>query len=395
MTIPGSSAAPSIARVCYRHPDSTGSHTCSACRRSVCDGCLSVGMGYDAVCNGCAASSRRRAQGVMLGSVAAALAVVVGGIAFVASRPAPIEYGEHRKDIERLTARVAAAPCDGQSTLELADLLNKERDYPRVISVVDAFREGCKPVPRQYWESYGARMQVQDFQGAVDDATRLIDDDEDDGDFWWWRAKAKRQLGDKAGAEADLRRSAEISGTRAFWSVVDLADLLEEQQRGCEAVPLLAQITANHSEQAKKSGVVGRLARLVREGPCPDPAVAMPDKNAAALCATLPAQLVVDDPSRSAGASGFELSLSNAWQARTRTVAKGPPLACRAEVEKNDTRNSAVLAGGPMQSWSGRLLCQGLPSTTATTLSAVPLKAQEELVAKLIDGGIRRWCGAP
>ncbi|MDP2342501.1 MAG: hypothetical protein Q8O67_16210 [Deltaproteobacteria bacterium] len=395
MTIPASSAAPSIARVCYRHPDSSGSHTCTTCRRSICDGCLSVGAGFDAVCSACAMAAHKRGQAVMAGAALLALVVVGGGIAFVASRPAPIEYGEHKVEIARLAARVEASPCDGQSTLELADLLNKERDYPRVVVVVDAFRAACKPVPRMYWESYSARIQIQDFQGAVDDATRLIDDDKDDGDFWWWRAKARRSLGDKVGAEADFRRSGEISGTRAFFSVIDLADLLEEQGRGCEAVPLLAQTAKNHADQAQKSGVITRLARLVREGPCPDPAAAMPKNSAATLCATLPEKLVVDDAAHGGPTSGFELSLSNAWEARTRTVAKGKPVACRAEVDKLDTSKDSILGGTAMQSWSGRLICEGLPSTTATALHAIPLKAQEDLVAKLLDTGIRRWCGAP
>ena len=391
MTIPASSASPSIARVCYRHPDTSGSDTCRACRRPICDGCVSVGAGYDAVCAGCAAKARLRTQGVMAASALAALLVVGGGIAWVAAQPAPFNYGEHSHEIAGLLARVQAAPCDGQSTLELADLLNKERDYPRVIRVVDTFRETCKPVPRHYWESYGARMQVQDFQGAIDDATRLIDYDKDDGDFWWWRAKAKREIGDKVGAEADMRRSAEISGTKAFYSVIDLADLLEEQQRGCEAVPLLAQIAKNHPDNA--GTVTPRLARLIREGPCPDPAAAMPSNgNAAALCSALPERLVLDE---GRAASGFELSLGNAWEARTRTVAKGKAVACQAEVMKNEVRKDSILAGSSLQSWTGRLICAGSASTTAVALAVSPLKAQEDLIAKLIDGGIRRWCGAP
>jgi tetratricopeptide (TPR) repeat protein len=394
MNIPASSAAPSIARVCYRHSDSSGNHTCTTCRRPICDGCLSVGGGFEAVCSSCVLAAHKRAQGAMAGAMIAALVIVAGGIGFVATRPAPIEYGEHRIEIERLSARVEASPCDGQTTLTLADLLNKERDYRRVVAVVDAFRLACKPVPRMYWESYGARMQVQDFAGAVDDATRLIDDDQDDGDFWWWRAKAKRQLGDKTGAEADFRRSAEISGKRAFYSVIDLADMLEEQTRACEAVPLLAQIAKNYPDEAKKNGVITRLSRLVRETPCPDPSAAMPNDDAAPLCATLPEKLVVD-AAQFGAASGFELSLSNAWEARTRTVAKGKPVKCTAEVEKNDVSKNSILAGSSMQSWSGRLICEGLSSTTAVALSPIPLKAQEELVAKLLDAGIRRWCGAP
>lgn len=396
-TTPVSPASFSVGRTCYRHADAGATQTCVTCRRSICEGCVSVGAGYDVarvVCVTCADAGRARARAVTAASVAAAAIVVVGAIAFVASRPPTIEYGEHRFEIQRLEALVAQSPCAGQSTLELVDLLNKERDHARVIRVVDEFRAHCAPVPRLYWESYGARMQVQDFKGAVDDATRLIDDDGDDGDFWWWRAKAKRSAGDLVGAEADMRRSAEITGKNAFWSVLDLADLLEEQHRACEAVPLLAQIAHNNKEQAEKTGVNTRLARLVRETPCPDPSAAMPQNLAtvAALCATLPTKLVVDD---GRAASGLEFALANSWEARTRTVASGKPVSCRAEAEKNDTSKDSILGSSMMQSWTGRLTCAGLPPATATVLSIGNLKAQEELVPRLIDNGIKKWCAQP
>lgn len=405
-TLPASSASAGVGRTCHRHADAAGNHTCSTCRRPMCEGCVAVGVGsagYGSagfgggeVCVACADEGRRRGRTVMAASVVGAALIVVGGIAFVASRPASIEYGEHRFEIERLSARVEQSKCDGQSTLEFADLLNKERDYPRVIRVVDEFDAACAPVPRLHWESYGARMQVQDFQGAIHDATVLIDNDKDDGDFWWWRAKAKRKAGDVTGAEADLRRSAEISGQNAFWAVIDLADVLESQQRGCEAVPLLAQVARNHAEQAKKVGLTARVGRLVRETPCPDINAALPagDEHVAALCTTLPAKLVVDTVKLGWAEdliSGFAFSLANTWEARTRTVAQGAPVACRAQVLPH-------LAGGFNSSdfsWSGRLTCEGLPTTTAHATSSTSLEAQEMVVGKLIDASVRRWCGLP
>ncbi len=247
-------------------------------------------------------------------------------------------------------------------------------------------------MPRLYWESYGARMQVQDFKGAVDDASRMLADDPYDGDFWWWRAKARRKAGDVKGAEEDLRTSAEVTGKGAFWSVIDLADLLEEQKRGCDAVPLLAQIARNNADQAEKVGVTTRLSRLVRETPCADPTAAMTRSGQAvpALCATLPSKLVVDDHA----ASGFEFALSANYDARVRTVATGEPAACRAELEKNDTSRSDFIPSS-MQSWTGRLTCAGLVPVTSTVLGIGSLKAQEDLVPKLLDGAIQKWCVRP
>lgn len=233
-------------------------------------------------------------------------------------------------------------------------------------------------------------MQVQDFAGAVQDATRLMTDNPDDGDFVWWRAKARRELGDVAGTEADLHRAAELAGPRAFWSVLDLATLLETQHRECEAVPLLAQLERNLPDDAKKSSVPRRLARLFRETPCPDATVALPTTGlVAAICATLPSALHISDDV----ASGFEYSLKNTWAARTATVAKGEPVVCCAEPAKLDVESNSILSGTGLDSWSARLACTGKPSTTVQTLHAVPLKSQEELVAKLVDESIRKWCG--
>lgn len=382
-----SSAAVGVGRVCYRHSDAGATQTCSSCRRSICDGCVAVGNNFAVVCASCANASHRRSQIVTASAVGLALVVVGGAFAFIMTQPPVIEYGEHRLGIEKAEARIANAPCNGQSTLDLVDLLNKEGDYVRVIKIVDGFRLACAPVPRLYWESYGARMLVQDFKGAADDAGRLIDADKDDGDFWWWRAKARRKAGDLAGAEADMRKSAEITGKGAFWAVLDLTDLLEQQQRGCEAVPLLAELTINKPDLAETNGVMKTLSRLVREGGCPDPLAAMPigATKVSTLCSTLPAQLVFDE---GRAASGFEFALAGAWRARVGSVVQGKPVACRAELEENP--HLKIL--GDMKSYTARLACTGLAPTTSTTLSISTLKVQETFTGLLLDLSIEKWC---
>ena len=87
----------------------------------------------------------------MAGALLAVTTVVVGIGAWFVAQPAPVPYGEHLIEITRLSARIASTPCDEQSTLELVELLNKERDYPRTIVVVDEFRAACRPVPRLLW----------------------------------------------------------------------------------------------------------------------------------------------------------------------------------------------------------------------------------------------------
>lgn len=383
-----SSAAGAPMRLCYRHSDTVAVRGCEACRKPICEACLGFGPRLEGLCPACASKQQHRGTAVAAVAVLGATLVVGGALFWLSSMPPTVTYGEHRMDIERADARVRNAPCDGQSALELADLLNKERDHRRTIAVVDAFDEACKPVPRLWWESYAARMQVQDHDGAINDASRLIADSPDDGDFWWWRGKAKREAGDLAGAAADLEKAVELTGPKAYFSALDLVDVREQQQRPCDAVIPMAMIVRHNKDEGRKQRLETQLKRLVRDGHCPDPLAAMPDKGqVAAVCATLPSSLGFTEWQ----ATGFHQSLQNTWTARVGPLARGTPVACNAEFEEVD--GGDILKGTGMRSWSARLSCAGLPSVTAQHLHVVPLKAQEELIKKLVDGGVKRWCG--
>jgi hypothetical protein len=381
------SAASAPMRFCYRHADAVAVRGCDVCHKPICDACVGYGPRLEGVCPSCAASGRRRGLAIAAIATIGAVVVVVGVAAWISAMPAAIDYGEHRLEIERASARVHNAPCDGQSTLDLVRLLNTTRDFPRVITTVEAFDAACKPVPRLWWESYAARMEIQDFAGAVADADRLIKDDPDDGDFWWWRGKARRQQGDLVGAATDFEKSIEVTGPKAYFSVLDLVDLREQQQRPCDAVGPLAMLVKNQKDDAKAQPLRTRLRRLVTSGGCPDPLAAMPEKGSvAAVCAAAPTALTFTDWQ----SSTFHQSLQNTWVARTAPAARGAPAACAAELE--ELRGVDFLKGSAMRSWSARLVCDGRPSVTAQQLHAVPLKAQEELIKKLVDGALRTWC---
>lgn len=389
MNLPSSSVAVSSARVCYRHGTTEARQVCSTCHRAICDACLAMGPGYEVTCASCASASKRRGT-LMAAGITVGVFVVLGGLAAaLLSAPPPVTYGEHRLEIARVEALVAQGPCDGQNTLTLADLLNKERDYRRVIRVVDAFDEACKPVPRLWWESYGARKQVQDYAGAIHDATRLIDDNPDDGDFWFWRGQAKRKAGDLVGAEADLKKAAELAGKNAFWSIVELADVDEERGAKCDAMPWLVQAARAHKDLAEKQGLTRRIARLVREG-CPDALAVAPSDGkttGVGLCAALPKALDVDT------ADTFAFVIQSTWGVRTRGVAEGAPTQCRVEFAENEREKGSILAGTGMRSFTARLVCAGLAPVYKTQLAISPLKAQELMTAELVDVAITRWCG--
>lgn len=385
-----SSATGPSAHACYRHPDALAREACARCRRPICEGCSTFGSELATMCPSCVNVGARRSRFIAASVGVAALGLVGAGVFFVATQPPPITYGEHHLAIERLTARVAASPCDQQSTLELMELLNKERDFPRTIRVSEAFQKSCEPAPRLLWPSYGARMEVQDFKGAIADADALIAHRPEDGDFWWWRAKAKRAAGDLEGTEQDLRRSVELTGARGYYNTLDLIDLLEKSERACEAVPLLAVLADRQEKKPARERLEARLGRLVRETPCPAPGRAPKGEAPAFPCATLPSQIDFG----SDAPTGLATSLRNTWAARTRPMAKGAPLSCRMDYAENDLKGSAVFKGTSMRSWTARLSCDGQPSVLATQVGVVELKAQEELVDKLVNEGIKRWCDA-
>ncbi len=373
-------------RLCYRHPDTAANRRCDVCRRPICEACVGYGPRLENVCGPCASASARKGRVAVAAGIAAVTVVLGVLVAYAVTRPAPIVYGEHRAKIEMAQARIEHAPCDGQSTLELVELLNKERDYTRTVAVVDAFDAACKPVPRLWWASYTARMQLQDFVGAAAAASRLIEDAPDDGDFWWWRGKARRDAGDLAGAEADFKRTIELT-PRALYSVIDLVDLLEKSGRACDGVPALARLVQTQPDEAKKRALDSRLSRLIRETPCADVTATMTGvKDVAAVCAALPKAFNFG----SDVTSGFAFSLQNTWVARTAPVAQGDARLCATDVEEVNTKG--ILAGTGMRVYAGRLACKDLPSVTAQRMHAVPLKAQEELVKELINSAIASWC---
>jgi hypothetical protein len=390
MNDPASSSVAAVTlRLCYRHADVPATQVCARCRRTVCAGCASVGPQLQTMCTPCIQADALAQRRTIAVASVAAVALVSGLLFWATSRPTPVTYGEHGPAIERAAARVEHAPCDGQSSLDLAIVLNKARDFPRVVRVVEAFDKACQPVPRLWWESYSARRELQDFAGAEADATRLIADNPDDSDFHWWRGRVRRDGGNIDGAAVDFEKAVELAGTDAFFSAIDLADIRVRQNRACDAVPILATLVRNHEKSAKQAHLDTRLFRLMHDTPCPDALTALPEEGkVAAVCAALPQALQFATPRT----AGFDFSLQNLWLARTRPIATGPAVACEAMVEQIDVRGS-ILDGSLLKSWHSRLACAGRPSVTATTLHVSALHAQEQLARKLVDAAIRDGCG--
>lgn len=386
--VAASSSAAAPMRLCYRHSDTQATQVCARCRRPVCDGCSTLNARMQTSCPSCIDADARGSRNVFVVSLAVIAVVAAGGLYWLQGRPRTVTYGEDAPAIESAAARVHNTPCDGQSNLDLARLLNKAHDFPRVVSVVEAFDAACKPAPRLWWESFNARFEMQDFVGAVADASRLIEDDPDDGDFRWWRGRARREQGDLDGAAVDFEKAVALAGHKAFYSVIDLADLRERQHRACDAVPALATLLRDQAKDAKAAHIDARLARLIHDTPCPDALAAMPEKGpVAAVCASLPQTLQFSTTS----VAGFDSSLKNLWEARTRPVAAAPAVACETMIEQTDGKDT-LLDGTGMLSWHGRLACAGRPSVTATVLHISALHAQEELARKLVDAAIRDTC---
>jgi hypothetical protein len=372
-------AVAGLARACRNHADTLANQVCVGCRRSYCESCVSPGSDFAMRCKDCTSASRRLATLVAVAAGVFAAAIVASGVAYVVTRPPEIVYQEAFV-ISQAEARFAVAPCSEQSAVEFVAKLNREHDYARVIRIVDEFNKNCAPVPRLRWESHGARMQVQDFQGAVADADVLIADAPGDSDFYGWRAEAKTKLGDFDGAVADLRKASDVA-PNAIWPAIKIASLFEKMNRPCDGVQMLSYVLKNEPESANNQNVDVTLDRLIRGG-CADPLAGIPEDQSSMSvpCSTLPSALRFEVPTSATA------MLENLWVVRTRGIAQGKAVVCRLDIEKNDR------AFANLFSLTGALTCTGFVPVVRTAARLDRLSTEKRLAAIVLENATELWC---
>ncbi|MCU1282365.1 MAG: hypothetical protein JWM53_5911 [bacterium] len=263
--------APLTGQSCYKHAAAAMAAQCERCARPLCDPCVVYDVSSPH-CIDCARTARRRRSLAAAAKIAGTLAVVAGGIVFVATRPHPFDYGADAARIMQLRNKVEHERCDKYATLDYDEALVAAGDERRALADADDYFVRCGDWYRLRWVTYGAHEHLGEHAQAAAEATRLMQHDPTDHDYPWWRGMAYEEMGRTDDAIADYRRTIELAPA-VDRIPFNLATLLEAKGQLCEARQPILQFVRHHPELADRPNVVDRLERLRILGHCPaDPA---------------------------------------------------------------------------------------------------------------------------
>lgn len=177
-----------------------------------------------------------------------------------------------------LRAYLEGQPCDRQKVIALGDRYLQEGQYVALLARAQAFTAACGPYPRLQWQVYDAHRQLGQWKDAAAVASKLIETDPDDKDYWWWRGLANEKQGALEAAAHDYRQAL----VRMPWLdhiPFNLAHVLEQMDRPCEAIAPLQQFIVAHP--AEQRVVQARIDGLMRRGGgCRNVAVARRSRRA-------------------------------------------------------------------------------------------------------------------
>ena len=190
------------------------------------------------------------------------LGVVVAGVAVVLvvfQWLRPVDYGPHSQEIYALEREVEAEPCNKEKVVQLAELLNQAKAYPATLERAAAYFGSCGELRRLRWATYAAHKRSGNWQGAVAEASKLIEEVPRDRDYRWWRGEAFERAGDLERAIVDYRQAVALE---PFLRNIpfNLADLLEQVGRPCEALFWLRNYAHHHPKERRM--LVPRVTRL-------------------------------------------------------------------------------------------------------------------------------------
>ena len=257
--------APGVA--CSRHAAAPATASCYRCGQPVCEICL-LYYGAQPHCPACVARARRADKIKGTAKVAMVVVLLAAAVAFIVTRKAPIDHGSHSSRISTLHTALEREPCQRGSELELCEELVAASDPRGALDEAAAFFKKCGDYPRLRWVTYEAHKQLSEWQGAADEAGKLIANDPSDKDYWWWRGIAYESAGDDEKAIADYRKS--IEAMPALNRIpVNLSNLLEKHGRFCEAAAPLEQMLDLRSDIDADSRVGLRARILLLRAACP------------------------------------------------------------------------------------------------------------------------------
>jgi len=259
--------APLTGAVCYKHASAAMAAQCERCERALCDPCI-VYYVSSPHCIDCARKARRRRSLVAAAKIAGVLALVAGGIVFVATRPRRLDViTVENANLMQLHNKVNAERCDKQATLDYEEALMADGAARRALVDSDAYFAKCGDWYRLRWVTYSAHQQLGEHQAAAQEATKLMAHDPNDHDYPWWRGMAFEEMGRLDDAIRDYRQALTIEPALDRIPF-NLATLLEQKGQFCDARQPILQFVRFHAEYARAPNVVDRLERLRILGHC-------------------------------------------------------------------------------------------------------------------------------
>jgi aspartyl protease family protein len=181
-------------------------------------------------------TARVAAAVVLVTSSTLSLAAAV----YVLTRERAYDYGQFGPAVARLSAQLAAAPCDGSRVIDLAETLARAGDQRGIVRSGDAFFTQCGDLPRLRWATYAAHARLGEDTAAIADATQLIESAPDDKDYRWWRGVIYERDGRLDDAVRDYRDALRIE-PRLRLVPLNLADVYERQGRLDDAIDVLSR----------------------------------------------------------------------------------------------------------------------------------------------------------
>lgn len=156
------------------------------------------------------------------------------------------DYGAHLGKVKGLAQALEREPCDKGRLVQLLDTMVGAGDYRGTLARADTFFAKCGDLPRARWLTYEAHKRLSEYDGAVAEATKLIESDRYDRDFWWWRGNAYSLKGEHDKALADFQQVLLLCpACTVGWQI---ADTVEKLGRPCEGIAPLEQVAAQHPD---------------------------------------------------------------------------------------------------------------------------------------------------
>lgn len=251
---------------CVNHPQEDAVGTCTSCLKTICEVC-SVPGDKGVRCARCVRNARLRRVAALAVSPLVAAALVAG--AFFALRRPPPAPPQPPPVVAKdpLVEALEKEPCDRRAMLELARQLMRAHENRDAIDRSNAFLERCGTDTQLRSLMYTAHSYLSDWDGAIAEATKLLEQAPNDASYYAWRGVAQEKRGDLKAAVADFQQALAIE-PKMGGIPFNLADDFERLGTPCEAIGPLEQYI--HFNPGDAASAAGRLEQLGRKVHCDD-----------------------------------------------------------------------------------------------------------------------------